>query len=330
MVTISCLIFLFEVLVPVDKVNQNYQSFTINEGDSSRKVVSELAKENLIRDKYTTYILMRIQGQKFYANEYVLSKSMSAKEVLSVLEKPKTNINSENGIVFTVIEGDNIQNIAKTIADNSQYTTSEILSKWENKNYLQTLIKKYQFLPDSILDKEIIEPLEGMFTPLTYVFSKEASIEQITEKMLDESQEKFMLSNKKNYSQEEFYQILTLASIVERETNNNVDQRMVAGVFENRLKKGMPLQADITVLYAQQKHKNIVSYSDLEFASPYNLYKNKGITPSPIASPSINAIEAVINPLKTDYYYYYNTPDTGETIYSKTYDEHLNVVSGYQ
>ncbi len=320
----------FELLMPVDRYDEDYVSFEVKTGESSFEIVESLAAENIVRDKYTTYALSALKGNNYYANDYVLSKSMSANEVLNILMQPTTNINSENGLVLTVIEGDNIDNIAQNIADNSIYEKEEVLALWNDEEYLQTLIDKYWFIPDDILADDVIQPLEGLFTPSTYLFNRDEDLKTITETMLDNSNTMFESYQNEDYGKYSFYEALTLASIIERETNNLQDQQLVSGVYHNRLKDNMRLQADITVLYAQGKHKTEVTYKDLEFDSPYNLYQNTGLTPTPIASPSLNAINAAINPIKSNYYYYYNTPDTGETIYSENYKNHKKIVKQYQ
>ncbi len=323
-------VFAYELLKPIDQAEDSYVGFHIKEGQSSRKIVENLAKEEIVRDKYTTFVLSTLMGNNFYANDYALSPSMSAYEVLQTLMDPQTNINEENGLVLTVIEGDNIDNIADNIARATDYSKQEILAKWNDEEYLNELIDQYWFISDEILEEDVIQPLEGMFSPSTFLFTKDESLETITTTMLDYTEHVYHEYKDVDYGDYTFYEVLTLASIIERETNNPDDMYKVSGVYHNRLKDDMKLQADITVLYAKQEHQEKVYYSDLEYDSPYNLYKNTGLTPGPIASPSLIAIDAAINPVETNYYYYYNTPDTGETIYSETFSKHQQVVSQYQ
>ncbi len=320
----------YELIIPVDSTEERYFSFEVKEGESSFDIVNNLAADNIVRDRYSTYMLSALKGNNYYANDYVLSKSMNVNQILNILMQPTTNVNQKNGLVLTIIEGDNINSIAQNIADNSLHTKKEVLELWNDDEYLQTLIDEYWFIPQEILDDEVIQPMEGLFTPSTYFFTKDEDLKVITESLLDNSEVQFAPYKDIDYEKYNFYDALTLASIIERETNNSTDQYLVSGVYHNRLDLDMMLQADITVLYAKQKHKNIVTYEDLEFDSPYNLYKNTGLTPSPIASPSINALDAAIYPEINEYLYYYNTPGTGETIYSKTYKQHQKVVSQYQ
>lgn len=119
-------------------------------------------------------------------------------------------------------------------------------------------------------------------------------------------------------------QVLTLASLVEREGVTADDRYKIAGVFENRLEKNMKIQSDISVLYALGKHKQNVTYKDLEVDSPYNLYQNEGMGPGPFNNPSIASVKAVLDPVDKDkgYLYFIANMKTGKVYFSKTYEEH--------
>ncbi len=119
-------------------------------------------------------------------------------------------------------------------------------------------------------------------------------------------------------------QVLTLSSLVEREGVSTKDRRKIAGVFLNRIAANMPLQSDISVLYAINKHKKNLSMKDLQSNSPYNLYKNAGYGPGPFNNPSLDSIKAVLNPSERSegYLYFVANTKTGKIYYSKTLDEH--------
>jgi UPF0755 protein len=130
------------------------------------------------------------------------------------------------------------------------------------------------------------------------------------------------------------YQLITLASIVEKETGRNVitteqkqalleERKIIAGIFYNRLKIGMPLESDATINYVTGKNNPQPSAIDLSIDSPYNTYKNQGLPKGPICNPSLSSIEAVLNPSQTDYLYFLHKQPSGEVVYSKTYQEHL-------
>ncbi|MFL6555073.1 MAG: endolytic transglycosylase MltG, partial [Bacillus sp. (in: firmicutes)] len=124
------------------------------------------------------------------------------------------------------------------------------------------------------------------------------------------------------------HQLLTMASLIEEEATEKADRKTIASVFYNRMKKGMMLQTDPTVLYAQGKHKDRVLFEDLEVDSPYNTYQNTGLPPGPIANAGKSSIEASLEPEKTDYYYFLATKE-GAVIFTKTLEEHNKAKEKY-
>ncbi len=178
--------------------------------------------------------------------------------------------------------------------------------------------------------------LEGYLFPDTYFFAKGSSPSQVVKKMLANTKAKITSDLIKDIHSQgrTVYDVLTLASIVEREVGRNTskvssqdqatlqdEREIVAGIFMNRLKIGMPLQSDATVNYITGKDTPSVSYDDLNIDSPYNTYKHAGLPPGPIGNPSMNSILATIHYRETDYLYFLNKPD-GTAVYAKTLDEH--------
>ena len=127
-----------------------------------------------------------------------------------------------------------------------------------------------------------------------------------------------------------FYDVMKMASIIEKEAVVDKDRSLISSVFYNRLAKDMPLQSDATIQYAFKERKKVVTYEDLKIESPYNSYKYKGLPPTPIANPSWKSIEAAINPAETDYLYFVAKTDGGENNYAKTYEEHLKNEKRYK
>ena len=125
------------------------------------------------------------------------------------------------------------------------------------------------------------------------------------------------------------HEILTMASLLEKEGYKLEDRQKIASVFYNRLQKNMMLQTDISVLYALGEHKEVVTLKDLEVNSPYNLYRNRGMGPGPFNSPSEEAILAAIDPAQTDYEYFVADIQTKEVYFAKTYEEHLALKAKY-
>jgi UPF0755 protein len=172
--------------------------------------------------------------------------------------------------------------------------------------------------------------LEGYIFPDTYFIPQNPLPGQdlsqvIIQKALDNFSRKITGQMQKDAEKNglTLYQTLILASIIEKESAAEQDRPAIAGVFLNRLKTVMPLQSDATVNYFTGKNDPGVSREDTEMDNPYNTYKNKGLPPGPICSPSLSSILATINPAKNDYFYFLTDPKTGSAVFAKTYDEHL-------
>ena len=190
-----------------------------------------------------------------------------------------------------------------------QITLREGLTSYE----IVTLISA----TEDLVQKEISVPAEGTLLPETYSYQKNETNAQIVQRMqkaMDEAQKKLWPARAKDLPFETLKEAITLASIVEKETGMADERAKVAGIFINRLKRGIPLQTDPTVIYAitKGKHKNNgkgplgrrLLLKDLEIDSPYNTYKNAGLPPGPIANPGRASIEAVLHPEKHDYIYF--------------------------
>lgn len=196
-----------------------------------------------------------------------------------------------------------------------------------DQEFLNELKDKYPALLTSAVDaKEVRYKLEGYLYPATYFVQKNETLKQLVEQMVSKTNEVLtpyygQISQKKMSVQ----QVLTLASLVEREGVTPEDRYKIAGVFENRLEKDMMIQSDISVLYALGKHKAHVTFKDLKVDSPYNLYRNKGMGPGPFNNPSVDSVKAVLNPVDKDkeYLYFIANMKTGKVYFSKTYAEHL-------
>ncbi len=173
---------------------------------------------------------------------------------------------------------------------------------------------------------------EGYLYPDTYKFFKDATPEQVVKKLLDNFVSKLSTADIQRIGESEysFYEILTLASVVEKEVANTADRATVAGIFLSRLSDTYPLQSDATVNYVTGKKTTTPSFADTKIQNEYNTYQNAGLPPTPINNPSIGSIKAVIQPTKTDYYFFLTTPaPENKAIYSKTYEEHLTNKAKY-
>lgn len=308
---------------PVDPNNTKDIEIEIKSG-TSREGIAKILKDNgLIRntDVFKLYLKFnKITNLK--AATYLFNKSMSLETIVKELEKG-SNYNP-NRIIVTFREGERVTDYAKVIDKKTNNSYDDVINTIKDKEYLNELIAKYWFLTDSILDSEIYYPLEGYLAPETYFFdNKDVSVKEIIETML--KQENKVLEKYKSKISSNPHYYITMASIVDLEGTNSDNMKKIASVFENRLKSRMNLGSDVTTYYGLQ----VAMTSDLtseQFAS-VNAYNTRSTTMAgkmpigPISNPSVEALEASINPDKTDYYYFV-ADKHGKVYFTKTLSEH--------
>lgn len=270
------------------------------------------------------FIILIIVAVGFFGSFYVITR-LQARKIRQQQYLDAQNIKAEE-INVTILEGWNNKNIGEYLEKQGVVISADFLKTISDFN-----ISDYSFLPAQAKGN-----LQGFLYPDTYRFfkvitdrskttPKEAS-ETIIKKMLANFEAKFpigaeALAKKQGLS---LYDAIILASIVEKEANNFPNEKAtIAGIYLNRLNIGMPLQSDATVNYATGKSEASPSLDDLEVSSPYNTYKHKGLPPAPISNPSINSINAVLNPISTEYIYYLHDQKTGQPYYAETYEKHL-------
>ena len=265
-------------LGPVDKSDDEPITVTIPQGSGAMNIIDILDETGLVKNKTMAKIHMKLGGyDSLQANTYIFSKDMCLKEILKAIDTGDFNYLSKNQ--FTLVEGSTVPQYAAAIAEKFSYSAEDILAVWNDREYLSTLIDDYWFLTDEILQEGIMYPLEGYLYPETYIITDEdATIQEITQVILAMTDEK--LCQRKEAIEDSgrtVHQFLTLTPVVENESLFQEDRPVIAGVFINRLEQGMPLQSDITVLYALQEKRVDVTYEDLEVDSRYNTYKYSGL-----------------------------------------------------
>lgn len=305
--------------------NDKSVNVTIPSGSGSSAIVEILDEAGLVKNKTAAKIHVRIAGyDSLQANSYVLTKDMTLKEIMEIINTGDFQYLSKEK--FTIIEGATAPQAAEAMAEELPFTKDEILKVWNDTDYLKKLIDRYWFLTDEILSDGIMYPLEGYIYPETYfVTEEEPTVESVTEIILSLTDEK--LSERKQAIQKmnmTVHEFLALTSVVENESLFEEDRPAIAGVFINRLQKDMPLQSDITVLYALQEKRVNVTYADLEVDSKYNTYKYAGLPVGPVCSPSAPTMDDVLAYEKSDYLYFFATEE-GKVLYSKTLAEHEKV-----
>ena len=314
-------------LSPVDSESEETITFTIESGWSSSKIIEELENNGLIRNKFFTKVLLKLENKVLYAGTYNLSKDMSTTEILDIIESQKSVENET--ITVTFVEGKRLVSYVKQISDTFGYTEDEILEKLNNEEYLSKLIDKYWYLTSDILNSDIYYPLEGYLYPDTYVFKKNSTIEEIVDKFLNNMEDKLSVYKDdiiiSKYSVHEY---LTLASIVELEGANSSDRDMIAGIFYNRINDGLTLGSDVTTYYAVKKDFTEDLYeSELKSCNAYNTSSKSscsiiGLPVGPICNAGLSSISASIEPTESEYYFF--LADKEKNIYfNVTYEEHM-------
>lgn len=219
---------------------------------------------------------------------------------------------------ITIIEGWTEEDIARYLEQQGVGTSLDF----------QKAIQIFPRAEDSFLaDLPKQASLEGFLFPDTYRLPKPATSEQILTKLLGNFSDKWVEAHTGPGADVHGltpFQLVTLASIVEKETGNSLEERKtIAGIFYNRLKAGMPLESDATLNYITKSGRAQASDADLKLNSPYNTYKHRGLPPGPISNPSLSSLIAVLHANKTDYLYFLHDQKTGQVYYAKTFDQHL-------
>lgn len=303
----------------------------IPSGTSTTNILSLLQQNQVIKNELAAKIYLSLHEVKsLQAGKYLFTGKETLPEVLAILSSGQI---MDETVTITFLEGRNMRYIASTIAENTNHTTNEVYQLLEDEEYIASLIDKYWFLTEEIQNTSIYYPLEGYLYPDTYSFeNKDVTIATIFEKMLDQM-DKVLTKNKtiidnSNYS---VHEILTMASIVELEGNNAENRPKIASVIYNRLATNMSLGSDVTTYYAIRVDMGERDLYAREI-NTYNAYNTRGpnmegkLPVGPIANPSAESIEAVLNP-DEDSYLYFVADKNGEIYFSNTYEEHQATIT---
>lgn len=317
-------------LVPANANDTQIVEVEIPEGTPVSTMGDILEEQGLIRSSSAFSLLVRVQGAaaNLQAGVHDLSPSMTMPEIVAALQEGA----EEAGMLkVTVNEGLTVDQIAEVVADSTSYSAEDFLNLMSNQEFLAQLVQQYPILTDSYNNPNVRYVLEGYLFPATYDVAQGETLESLVTQMVDKTNEvlsKYQADiDASSYSLQD---IMSIASLVEKEGQTTEDRKLIAGVFYNRLEQGMPIQSDISVLYALGTHKEMVTYDDLEVDSPYNLYTNAGLPPGPMNSPSEDAIAAALEPTASDYLYFYANLKTGEVYYTDDYEQHQAWAQEYE
>lgn len=322
---------------PVNKKDNNLIVFEIKKGESRNQIVSNLKKQGLVKNKLAALIYINInRGKNLQAAKYPLNKSMSLKEILDKFDKGE-KYDDRVAVSLKFVPGKRITDYAGTIADfinkyqnpAVKVTKDDVIKEISDKEYVKTLIDKYWFLTDEILDDEIYYPLEGYLQPETYSFYTTSTVKDIVTRMLDQTAKKLepLKEDIKN-SGYTVHQILSMSAIIEKEANSDSDRKMVSQVIHKRLDLKMALGMDVTAYYAAKADLTepyMKYWSNLP--SKYNTrnINNIGLPIGPICNPSISSIKAALNPSNTSYVYFYADMSTGKVYFAEDYAGFMDI-----
>lgn len=297
--------------------SQVEQSFVIKEGEGVNPIASRLEKDDLVSHRiwFEIYIWSKNKEGGIVAGTYSLRPSMSIPEIVDVITSGKGKKEDQT---ITVIEGWENKQIGEYLAGKGISSKDEFLNE-------ATLVEKYRPYFAFLQDLPKGRTLEGYLFPDTYnvVLGKTTS-SQIIYKMLLNFDGKFTDSLREDVkkSSHSLDDIIIMASIIEREVPKAEDRKIVSGIFWKRIKQKQALDSCATISYIMGVNKKQYSFEDTRIDSPYNTYINRGLPPGPIGNPGISAIMAALYPQESDYYYFLSDPKTGETVFSRTLDEH--------
>ena len=324
-------------LQPIDPSSKQYVKVQIPEGSNSQEIGSILEKSGLIKHGllFTAYVKYKNYSD-LKSGYYNLQKSMGTEDLIKALQKGGTPEPQE--VVYanlTIPEGFTLEQIAQTVAQlqgefKEPLTAEAFMAKVQDENFIAQEVAKYPKLLESLPAKDsgVRYRLEGYLFPATYTIKESTTIESLIDEMLATMDKNlsphYATIKEKNLTVNE---LLTIASLVEKEGAKTEDRKLIAGVFYNRLNLGIPLQSNIAILYAEGKLGQKISLADdvaidTAIDSPYNVYTNIGLMPGPVDSPSLDAIESSINQTKSDNLFFVANVQDGKVYFAATKEEH--------
>lgn len=303
---------------PVEKNSSQYIVVEIKSNTGTSQIAQQLYDKGLIHNPTFFRLYVRNNGldRSLKAGKYDLSPSMSLSEIVDRLQKGQVNL-----ISFTIPEGLTLEQIAASLERQGVADAQVFLKLAETGEFIFPWLDE---LPEGPLR------FEGFLFPDTYKIPEGFSESNIIQMMLDRFKEVFTEEYEAKMKElgMNIVEVVTLASIIEREIRKPEEQVIASAVFHNRLNRNMRLESCATIQYALGEVKEVLLYSDLEIASPYNTYRNDGLPPGPIAAPGQGAIYAALNPSGDDYLFFVAKPD-GSHHFSRTFKEHEQAKSKY-
>lgn len=310
--------FLFQILNPMS-IKETH--FTISPGEGVNQISSNLKEQGIIKNQFVfeTYIFLKGIQADLKAGEYNLPSLINIKRLaeIFVIGEPSKEWQ------LTVIEGWTIKDIASQMESLGKFQAEDLLKATGLSRPMarQSIFDAANY--DFLRDKPDKASLEGYLFPDTYRFFTYATIEDVVRKMLNNFDKKLTPQMRADILKQDktIFDIITMASIIEREVTTKSDREIVSGIFWKRLNAGIALQADSTINYITGKKTPAVSAEDLAIDSLYNTYKYPGLPPGPISNPGLDAIKAAIYPQESGYWYFL-TDKEGRVHYAENFQKH--------
>ncbi len=296
------------------------KEFDIKPGDNFSQIAKELKEQDIIPSAFVLKIIAKLTGKddNIISRRYIFKTGMTNLEVLNIITDPSLF----QSVKFTVNECLTIRQIGRLAEKNLGLNKDIFIEEAKNDSLISLLGLK-----------DTVKSLEGFLYPDTYDVPLEITERALVKLLFNEFRKRVFNNtavidsiSKKNL---DFYKVMIMASIIEGETRKNDEKPTIAGVYYNRIKKNMRLEADPTVQYSLPEPKKRLTYEDLKVKSPYNTYIIKGLPPAPINNPSLPSIEAAINPGKHNFIFFVATGDGGHT-FTENYADHLKAVDVYR
>jgi UPF0755 protein len=305
----------------------------IVQGEASEKIAARLWERGLVRNPviWLWYAGVTGRARLLQAGTYEFSPGITPAQVSRILARGEVIRTTRK---ITILPGENLESIDAKIAESLEKVTPGELLVLNQELAQASAVLNFPWLTPALEDffsNYKVSSLEGILAAQTYFLDEDSNLEDFLVKAFDYFEKDFLPvleESGSGESQLDPYENLILASILEKEVSSFKDRQIVAGILLKRLKKGLRLQVDATVNYITGKNHAAVRLEDSKIESPYNTYQNKGLPPTPIASPSLEAVQAVLAPQQSPYLFYLSAP-SGKTIYSRDFKEHVQAKQRY-
>jgi len=317
---IACILVLFlYISINLPLACEGDCNFPIAKGENLRSIANRLRNEEYISSSILFQFYVKTKGleKNIKAGDYQFVSPLTITNITEVI----TNGKLTNNHSFLITEGETMLEIEENLKEKGLIDASASLKEWKIQDFLEK--KHFDIFSEIPLDT----PLEGYLFPDSYHLPQGLEEKEILSMFINNFVAKtendlfFGIKEQKR----SFYEILTMASLLEKEVRGETDKRMVADILWRRLDTNFPLQIDATICYAKYESfkKCSLNRELFKLDSPYNTYVYKGLPPTPINNPGIESMQAALNPLANDYWYYMTDRETGRTIFSETFEEHL-------